>query len=137
VPVELEGGLKVLLLFAAIVFFRRLLKLRSKRQLWILLGFGCFAWLNWGTLHTDRTLVHNWDQYHYLVGSKYFPELGYDGLYVASIEARQEGQSIEPPSRVRDLRTQIIVPYASLQTHRQQVRARFDPLRWEEFLRPL
>ncbi|MBL8741898.1 MAG: hypothetical protein JNK04_12410, partial [Myxococcales bacterium] len=24
---------------------------------------------------------HRWDQYHYYMGAKYFPEIGYDGLY--------------------------------------------------------
>lgn len=132
-PVELEGGLKLVLLVAALLFFRRLLRWRSQRQLCLLLAFGGFTWLNFGTLHTDRTLIHNWEQFHYFVGSKYFPELGYDGIYMASIQARQEEQAIEPPARVRDLRTQIIVPYESLASHSQQVRARFSSERWKDF----
>ncbi|MBC7173557.1 MAG: hypothetical protein H5U40_14045, partial [Polyangiaceae bacterium] len=27
--------------------------------------------------------VHHWETFHYVLGSKYFPELGYDGLYLA------------------------------------------------------
>lgn len=33
---------------------------------------------------------HRWDQYHYYMGAKYFPEMGYDGLYKCSVIAQDE-----------------------------------------------
>ena len=47
------------------------------------------AWFNFGLFHGPG-FVHRWEQFHYFLGSKYFPELGYDGLYVASIAAQLE-----------------------------------------------
>jgi hypothetical protein len=102
--------------------------------LWGLVATGALAYLNFGALHTDGTLLHVWDQFHYVLGAKYYPELGYDGLYVATLEARAEKDpSLTPPERIRDLRTSEVVPVASLDTLRAQVRARFSPARWEQF----
>lgn len=33
---------------------------------------------------------HRWDQYHYYMGAKYYPEMGYDGLYKCSLLAQDE-----------------------------------------------
>jgi hypothetical protein len=33
---------------------------------------------------------HRWDQYHYYMGAKYFPEIGYDGLYKCSAIAQDD-----------------------------------------------
>jgi hypothetical protein len=33
---------------------------------------------------------HRWDQYHYYMGAKYFPEIGYDGLYKCSAIAQHQ-----------------------------------------------
>ncbi|HEY1536873.1 MAG TPA: glycosyltransferase 87 family protein [Polyangiaceae bacterium] len=95
---------------------------------------GALAAINFGGLHTDGTALHIWDQYHYFVGSKYFAELGYDGLYVATIEARTEQlPDVAPPPRLRDLRSNQLVPLASVADHTAQVRARFSDERWQQF----
>jgi hypothetical protein len=33
---------------------------------------------------------HRWDQFHYYMGAKYFPEMGYDGLYKCALIAEDE-----------------------------------------------
>ena len=52
-------------------------------------------------------MVHHWEQFHYFLGSKYFPEVGYDGIYVASLAAEREldlGHGVQ--SHMRDLQDQ-------------------------------
>lgn len=99
-----------------------------------LLALGALAYVNFGFFHEDGTPIHLWDQFHYTLGSKYFPELGYDGLYAATIQAiRETHPSQELPSRVRDLATNNVVPIENLEAFRQEVRARFTPERWRLF----
>lgn len=99
-----------------------------------LAAFGAFAWINFGFFHTDGTPLHLWDQYHYFIGSKYYPELGYDGIYVATLAAREEGvPGFEAPARARDIRTNEPRPYADLKPHQAEVRARFSDARWADF----
>jgi hypothetical protein len=90
---------------------------------------------NFLTFHAGR-FTHFGENFHYQLGSKYFPELGYDGLYDASIAAQAESDPELPlPAVVRDLRSNAIVPVASLAVHRAEVRARFSPARWRAFVR--
>jgi hypothetical protein len=94
-----------------------------------------FAYTNFLTFHAGR-FTHFGENFHYQLGSKYFPELGYDGLYDASIAAQAESHPALPlPRLIRDLRTNSIVPTASLAEHRAEVRARFTPARWRTFVR--
>jgi hypothetical protein len=94
-----------------------------------------FAYPNFLTFHDGR-FTHFGENFHYQLGSKYFPELGYDGLYDASIAAQTESDPQLPlPAVVRDLRTNAIVPVGSLAIHRAEVRARFSPARWRSFVR--
>ncbi len=80
--------------------------------------------------------VHHWETFHYVLGSKYFPELGYDGLYAASVAAERESHpNHRPMPEVRDLRTNVLVPYAQLTGEMRRVRARFSDARWREFVR--
>lgn len=49
--------------------------------------------------------VRVWNVYHYFLGAKYFPELGYKDLYVATLAARGELLASRPDdSRPGDLR---------------------------------
>ncbi len=93
------------------------------------------AFTGFFTFHQGR-FTHFGENFHYQLGSKYFPELGYDGLYDASVAAQEESDPGLPlPATVRDLRTNSIVPIASLAAHRDEVRKRFSPERWREFVR--
>jgi len=88
---------------------------------------------NFGAFHGSG-MVHHWEQFHYFLGSKYFPEVGYDGIYVASLAAEREldlGHSVQ--RHMRDLRTNKVVPVGSLVNHMEAVRDRFSDERWAVF----
>jgi len=92
------------------------------------------AYFNFGHFHFPH-FIHHHEMFHYQLGSKYFPEVGFDGLYIASIAAQQESHpGLRPPVRVRDLRSNNLVEPAALQAHREEVLARFTPQRWRGFV---
>ena len=71
--------------------------------------------------------VRAWSQFHYYTGSKYFDDLGYFGLYAATVAADAEhraGGGAEPHwghlRKVRDLRTYRVRPT-------EQILAGWDP----------
>lgn len=137
-----EVCFKVAGLLLALVGLRALTRGRSefvqrhpRRLLWALTALGLLAWPNFGGFHTDGSKLHPWEQLHYVLGSKYFPELGYDGLYAALLTAREERTEWELPAQTRDLRTMRVEPTHALSAHRAEVRARFTDARWEEFAR--
>jgi hypothetical protein len=92
------------------------------------------TYFNFGFFH-GTGFVHYWDQFHYQLGSKYFPELGYDGLYVASIGAQADAY---PGTLVaeyaRDLRSYRVERVTSLFPHMREVWRRFTPERWQAFV---
>jgi hypothetical protein len=93
------------------------------------------SYYNWGTFHGGG-YVHHWETFHYVLGSKYFPELGYDGLYTASVAAERETHPRHRPARhIRDLRTNEVVPLAQLKGEMRRLRDNFTDERWEEFKR--
>ena len=91
------------------------------------------AFFNFGSFHFGR-FVHVWDTFHYVVGAKYFPELGYTGLYEATIAA-ERGAGLLPPGAtipLRDLTTNQIGT-----VNADDLLARWKPLlgeRWEAFV---
>lgn len=91
------------------------------------------AYYNAGDFHSPG-YVHHWEQFHYQLGAKYFPELGYDGLYAASAAAQFESRPDYPlQTNIRDLRTNEMRPSAQVLLHGQEVRQRFDDERWSQF----
>lgn len=92
------------------------------------------AFVNFGSFNRS-TVLHYGELFHYVLGAKYFPELGYDGLYAASLEAEAESMPGHPlPPETRDLRTRQIVPTSTLAGVRAEVKARFSPRRWRSFV---
>ena len=103
-----------------------------------MLGAAAFAavlaYYNFGLFH-GRGYVHHWETFHYVLGSKYFPELRYDGLYAASLAAEAEAFPGKPlPAFVRDLRTNDVVPSRTIEWHMGEVKRRFTPERWRQFV---
>jgi len=85
-----------------------------------------------------RTLVHTWDMRHYYPVAKYFRELRFDGLYLASLAAyidNNPGFSDAQLAqvRLRDLRDAEIRTGTEVAPELPKIRARFSPERWEEF----
>ncbi len=109
---------------------------RARRLLAALGVVAVAAYVNFGTFHGGGLFPHYWEQFHYFLGSKYFPEVGYDGLYVASMGAQMQGTpggAFQP--FLRDLRSNEVVPTATLADFGYQVRQRFSDERWAELRR--
>ncbi|GEM_PF-727414 len=91
------------------------------------------AFFGFGKLHGGR-LVHVWDSFHYVVGAKYFPELGYTGLYEAALAAERAAGLLPPGATVplRNLTTNAIET-TSADDALARWPARLGP-RWEAFV---
>lgn len=101
----------------------------------VALGLAAFsAYFNFGHLHFHN-FVHVWDTYHYVMGAKYFPELGYDKLYDCATVANVENGRRDEVARqtITDLRTNVIVKTDELVAHPERCKAGFSPARWEAF----
>lgn len=134
----IKGGLCVLALAIVIFRLRRggaLLDRRAGQLLGAMAALACLAYTNFGLFH-GWSYVHHWEAFHYVLGAKYFPELGHDGLYLASVAAQMESApEVELPAEVRNLITNRIEPVYALAEQRAAVRARFSPERWKSFVR--
>jgi hypothetical protein len=89
-----------------------------------------------------RTVVHTWDMRHYFPTAKYFKELRFDGLYLASLAAYVDlkgGITSEELRgiRLRDLTNYEMVSGTQAEPQLAGIRARFSPERWEEFKRDM
>ena len=92
-------------------------------------NFGLFRHFN------DLRFINHWEHFHYQLGAKYFPELGYDGLYVASLAAQRQVDPDSPRQTViRDLRSNALTQTSELAGHIAEVRERFSPDRWQDFV---
>ena len=88
------------------------------------------------------TYVHTWDMRVYFPAVKYVHELGYDGVYLASVKAYAEerlGDSLDPIGdiRLRDLRDYEMRTVRELSDEIHAVKDRFTPERWDEFRRDM
>jgi len=137
----IEATIKLLL---TIVSLGCLIALASNRYRWlqgkktivlaVLAATSLAAWFNFGAFHERGGFVHNWEQFHYVLGSKYFPELGYDGLYAAAaLSIEEQGLRGRLPDLIRDQRTNELVPRFSVIEHGREVRAAFSEERWRSF----
>lgn len=93
------------------------------------------GWTNFGRFH-GASFVHHWEQFHHVLGAKYFAELGYDGLYTASLAAEatvRPGQPVQ--TWVRDLRDDSMIPVESprFDQHLDAVKRRFSDARRAAF----
>lgn len=136
-PHELLLKLALCLLAAGALFgtFRAGERRRAGAALTILAIAGLVAALtNFFTFHSGR-LIHAQEMFHYGLGSKYFPELGYDGLYEASVAAQVDSfPNLPAPGIIRDLKTNSIVPAVVAIERRAETIARFRPARWKRFV---
>ena len=81
--------------------------------------------------------VHTWDMRVYFPFVKYFDELGYDGVYLASVKAYAEDRldgSLDSiaDTPVRDLRDYEMRSISYLAEEIHSVKERFSPERWSE-----
>lgn len=102
---------------------------------------------------------HRWDQYHYFVGAKYFPELGYKNLYKCAVVAQDELETVQfqldrpynsdrhpvrtinmrkemrdPDKKIRDLPGEnLLIPVGDILANKDECIGKFTPARWEEY----
>jgi hypothetical protein len=76
--------------------------------------------------------VHEHDAFHYYLGARYFPELGYTHLYLCTLGADLE-RGLDPGTRVRDLETNELAPAVLRFDDARACRERFRPERWHAF----
>jgi hypothetical protein len=129
----------VLLVLAGILLFLALGRPLSPRIRALLLAAVAAAFLsypNFGFFHVyQRGAIHYWDTYHYFMGAKYLPELGYFKLYEATYVAGRELGAFDDVTYVRDLPTYRGRWVTSIDA--PGIRSRFSPERWEAFKRDL
>ena len=100
-----------------------------------LLGIAAFS--NLGVFrHADHWgCLNRAELFHYQLGARFFPELGHDGLYVASLAAQRQSHPARPMDPViRDLRTNQLMLARDALPHAREVRARFTRERWKTFV---
>ncbi len=89
-----------------------------------------------------RTFVHTWAMRNDFPTAKYFRELRFDGLYVASLAAYADNTPSFTPERLakvrlRDLRDNQMRMGSDLADEMSRVRSRFSAERWQEFKRDM
>ncbi len=87
----------------------------------------------------EPSFVHNFDMRVYYPVAKYFKELRFDGLYMASVAAYADDDpnaSLDSLAHVqfRDLKTHRMTSVAQRRTDIEAVKGRFSPERWDKFV---
>jgi len=80
--------------------------------------------------------VHPTEFYHYYLGTKYFDEFGYYGLYEAAVVAEYEIDQLHfrPEQTIRHLRNpEFEIRKSDVLRRQASIKARFDQTRWREF----
>jgi hypothetical protein len=84
--------------------------------------------------------AHLLEFYHYYVGAKYFDELGYDGIYEATVVADHQDApaTFQPRATIRDLHdNRSYVERGAVLRDADRILARFEPERWSAFKRDI
>ena len=122
-------------LAALLVAFELARRKQLPAAVWALIGVPAVcAYLNFGA-YRYPDFVHYHDVFHYFIGAKYFPELGYKDIYTCSAVAEAEAGF---PQRVklrtqRDLDTNYIQPGALALARGADCPQRFTAQRWADF----
>ena len=93
----------------------------------------------WDHKYNQKSVVHNFDMRVYYPIAKYFPELHFDGLYLASVAAYVDdvpGSNLDALNNmeIRDLNTHYMTPVRGIHDQINNVRHRFTPERWQHFV---
>lgn len=138
-PKRVAGLSALALLLVTLLLPRNWNKLRTTSCI-LAAVFGLTVYYNFGSFRAGTfqspQFVHYLEQMHYHLGSKYFRELGYDGLYAASVQAQRESAPRRPiQPLIRDLRFHLrYEPTRPSNPHLAAVQARFSPERWASFV---
>ncbi len=93
------------------------------------------SWWNMGAFHFRGRYLHPHEFFHYYLGAKYFPELGYTRLYecVAAVEVDQVGPPGVARRWMRDLTTNEVRRGARVLAEPAYCKGQFDEARWHSF----
>ena len=99
---------------------------RVRDGLLIAIGLvSCAAWWNLGRFHFSP-FIHYYEFYHYYLGAKYAPELGYTRLYECTVAAEDEFAHLGPRlerAPIRDLTTNVLGSSAEALAHPRSVKS--------------
>jgi hypothetical protein len=91
----------------------------------------------WNSEKSQPEFVHQLDMRVYYGFAKYFHELGYDGIYQASIKAYSEDTDTPLESlstvEIRNMKTHDLQRVADVKDDISKISKRFSPERWESF----
>ena len=111
----------------------------ARRVLLVLLGLSAAlavaTYVDFGVFRYG-SYINEWDFYHYYVGTKYAPELGYANLYGATLVADHETglRYRHPRGQIRDLGTAQLRSVAAVAGEAYRYRERFSEARWRDFV---
>ena len=92
---------------------------------------GALCWWNLFQFHYPG-FAHPSETFHYYIGAKYFPELGYDNLYACTAVADAEA-GLDAPRPMRDLRSNALITSAEVLAQPERCKQAFTPARWAAF----
>jgi len=95
---------------------------------------GLLGWSNFFQFHYP-SFVHPHELYHYVLGAKFFPELGYQRLYACTAVA-DAGDGLAQrvaARRMTDLETYELIGTDEILAHPERCTKHFSPERWQLF----
>jgi hypothetical protein len=111
----------------------------ARKRRWasaLLLAFSVLGgtWLYTAQHRATHRYFNAYEHYHYALPTRYAAELGYTGLYDATIAALlEDGKLPTLPKKLRDLETGKLVRAEVLIERAPATKARFSPERWESW----
>jgi hypothetical protein len=135
---------------------RRPVAERWKKLVGVMLALAAVTAYNEGFKYGYHRFYHRHDQFHYYLGAKYFPEMGYDGLYKCAAIAQDEIGVVQfddedhigtghsrldmskevrhPDRRIRNLGgDNLLMPVTEVLEHPEQCKSHFSEERWAAF----
>lgn len=93
------------------------------------------GWWNFGRFHFGGGPFHLHEFFHYYLGAKYLPELGFTGLYDCAVAVQiEDGHAVEVSTYwIRDLTTNDMRRGAENLQQAAACKARFTPERWAAY----
>jgi len=79
--------------------------------------------------------LNPYEFYHYYIGTKYAPEVGYGYMYDASLIADEELDKKYSKATLRNLETGHHVNVSKVYERRDEIKGMFSEARWQEFLK--
>ncbi len=142
----MDPGVVPLVLFVllgvggVVLLFRDDPMFAGRRATFVMIGLAVAALLTpmqLAPFRSDVSIVHWSEFYHYLLATRYFHEVGYSGLYDATVVADHEDdpEHWNGDLEVRSLSTYALVPRSEVLARVEAIKSPFSPARWDAFKR--